>query len=417
MSRFEAAAFLHPQFGSLGSLVFAYVRVGHELTAKAFVAKSIKLVFPIAHVFERRLFEVFKRRGEFGPEPPERPATVPRILPSSQGASLKCPVSGPPKEFFDRYGLTGGCRACKSMAASGTRKGLSHSRACCVRYETWLRSQVSRTEEGMEVEMPVAPDAMREALSELADDEAETRQNRMEGDPSSSSSRPSVVEREAVPEMPAAMDESVARSPGVIPSGRLFTRGCLSCESGMEAPGIRHNAECKRRNPQFYSRKSVRFSTAEPVAEPDDDREITDQASLPENIVGVPAPSLSEGSASTTDEDEAMPMCDPAEAGNDVKRTEEVLRSSNTKRSSEVAVEDLERELRQEQGGVESCLIAVRNSQSDSDVYMPLSCFVAEAFQISHHVPLLSGLVDSVQFAPNATSVVVPFGKRSHLRI
>ena len=28
MSRFEAAAFLHPQFGSLGSLVFAHVRVG-----------------------------------------------------------------------------------------------------------------------------------------------------------------------------------------------------------------------------------------------------------------------------------------------------------------------------------------------------------------------------------------------------
>ena len=32
-------------------------------------------------------------------------------------------------------------------------------------------------------------------------------------------------------------------------------------------------------------------------------------------------------------------------------------------------------------------------------------------------MPLLSGLLDSVQFAPNATSVVVPFGQRSHLRV
>ena len=171
MSRFEVAAFLHPQFGSLGSLVFAYVRVGHELMPKVFVAKSIKLVFPIELVLQRR--------GELGPAVPFEPAPAPRILPSSQGASLKCPVSGPPKEYFERYGFSEGCSACSGMARRGTRKGLSHSRACCLRYEAWLRSQVS-SEEAMEVEVegPVAPEVvhgpevLREALSELADDEA-----------------------------------------------------------------------------------------------------------------------------------------------------------------------------------------------------------------------------------------------------
>ena len=154
MSRFESAAFLHPQFGSLGSLVFAYVRVGQVLTPKVFVAKSIKLVFPIELVFESGMFEVLRRRGELGPERPDDPV-VPRFLPSDQGASLKCPVSGPPKEFFERYGFSEGCRACSNMAQFGSRKGASHGRTCCVRYETWLRSQVA-ADDSMDVEAPVA---------------------------------------------------------------------------------------------------------------------------------------------------------------------------------------------------------------------------------------------------------------------
>ena len=105
MSRFEAAAFLRPQFGSLGSLVFAYVRVGHELTPKVFVAKSIKLVFPIELLFESGMFETLQRRGELGPAVPSEPVPAPRILPSSQGASLKCPVSGPPKSTLRDMGF------------------------------------------------------------------------------------------------------------------------------------------------------------------------------------------------------------------------------------------------------------------------------------------------------------------------
>ena len=85
------------------------------------VAKSIKLVFPIELVFESGMFEVVRRRGELGPERPDHPV-APRILPSSQGASLKCPVSGPPKEFFERYGFSDDCRACSNISQFGSRK-------------------------------------------------------------------------------------------------------------------------------------------------------------------------------------------------------------------------------------------------------------------------------------------------------
>ncbi|CAE7624330.1 unnamed protein product [Symbiodinium sp. CCMP2592] len=402
MSRFEAAAFLHPQFGSLGSLVYAHVRVGQVLTPKVFVAKSIKLVFPIELVFESGMFEVLRRRGELGPERPDHPV-APRILPSSQGASLKCPVSGPPKEFFERYGFSGECRACSNMAQFGSRKGSSHGRACCLRYEAWLRSQVA-TDDSMDVEVPVASDAeaMREALSELAEDES--RQDRAVEEAQGSPLPPPASGDAASSEAPARIVSEAA------PSGRVFTRGCPACESGMNAPGIRHNADCKRRNQHL----SVRFSVS---GEPDDDEALSRR--LPENLEGAVAPE-SEG-IGALDEDTEMPFADPVLTGSEgggSLEAEEVLRgSSAVKRSSEVPLEDLEREIRQDQERVASVMVTFHNCETGNDVHMPLASFVEQAFQVSNYVPLLSGLVDSVQFAPNSTSVVLPFGKRSHLRL
>ncbi|CAE7483352.1 unnamed protein product, partial [Symbiodinium sp. CCMP2592] len=402
MSRFEAAAFLHPQFGSLGSLVYAHVRVGQVLTPKVFVAKSIKLVFPIELVFESGMFEVLRRRGELGPERPDHPV-APRILPSSQGASLKCPVSGPPKEFFERYGFSGECRACSNMAQFGSRKGSSHGRACCLRYEAWLRSQVA-TDDSMDVEVPVASDAeaMREALSELAEDES--RQDRAVEEAQGSPLPPPANGDAASSEAPARIVSEAA------PSGRVFTRGCPACESGMNAPGIRHNADCKRRNQHL----SVRFFVS---GEPDDDE--ASSRRLPENLEGAAAPE-SEG-IGALDEDTEMPFADPVLTGSEgggSLEAEEVLRgSSAVKCSSEVPLEDLEREIRQDQERVASVMVTFHNCETGNDVHMPLASFVEQAFQVSNYVPLLSGLVDSVQFAPNSTSVVLPFGKRSHLRL
>ena len=223
-------------------------------------------------------------------------------------------------------------------------------------------------------------EAMREALSELAEDEAS----------------------------PEILTERVSENalPSEAPVGRIFTRGCPACESGMVAPRIRHNADCKRRNQHL----GVRFSSA---VEPSDDRAVQ-QAPLPDTPAEASAP-VSEGSAGIDDEE--MPMIDPTEFGGDSEATGIDLRTSNLKRSSEVPVEELEREMKLGQEGVASCMVSFHNCETGNDVHMPLSSFVEQAFQVTSHVPLLSGLLDSVQFAPNATSVVMPFGKRSHLRI
>ena len=68
MPRFVDAAFLQPQFESQGSLVFAYIRVGDELVSKIFVAKSIKLVFPLEIMMETGMFSVLKVKNELGPQ-------------------------------------------------------------------------------------------------------------------------------------------------------------------------------------------------------------------------------------------------------------------------------------------------------------------------------------------------------------
>ena len=45
--RFHAVAFLYPSFGSMGVVVMARIRVGTEMIARTFIAKSIKLCLPI----------------------------------------------------------------------------------------------------------------------------------------------------------------------------------------------------------------------------------------------------------------------------------------------------------------------------------------------------------------------------------
>ena len=67
MSRFVDATFLQPQFESQGSLVSAYI--GDELVSKIFVAKSIKLCFPLEIMLDSGMFPVLKVKHELGPEP------------------------------------------------------------------------------------------------------------------------------------------------------------------------------------------------------------------------------------------------------------------------------------------------------------------------------------------------------------
>ena len=93
LTRFVSACYLHPQFSSCGSLVLARIRVKDELVPKIFVAKSLKLVFPIELDFESGMFVVLKLKGEEGPRALDfdrsLPSDVSRVLPSNQGVSFK----------------------------------------------------------------------------------------------------------------------------------------------------------------------------------------------------------------------------------------------------------------------------------------------------------------------------------------
>ena len=57
----------------------------------------------------------------------------------------------------------------------------------------------------------------------------------------------------AVPSRP------LPRIPG-LPAGMTPTRRCPSCESGMNAPGTRHSAECRKRQAEFVSGETAKPS-------------------------------------------------------------------------------------------------------------------------------------------------------------
>ena len=185
LTRFVSACYLHPQFSSCGSLVLARIRVKDELVPKIFVAKSLKLVFPMELDFESGMFVVLKLKGEEGPRALDFDRTLPsdvsRVLPSNQGVSLKCPPI-----FIDRYGISPDCKACQSIDEIGARKGFSHSKACCRRYEDWLRTQV----QGQEVSEPVVRDSLGEALEEYAPSTPEEEVLFKDGDPEAAVPRP-----------------------------------------------------------------------------------------------------------------------------------------------------------------------------------------------------------------------------------
>ena len=100
LTRFVSACYLHPQFSSCGSLVLARIRIKDELVSKMFVAKSLKLVFPIELDFESGMFLILRIKGEEGPRALDFDRSMPRVLPSTQGVSLKCPPKWTPKGVY-----------------------------------------------------------------------------------------------------------------------------------------------------------------------------------------------------------------------------------------------------------------------------------------------------------------------------
>ena len=395
LTRFVSACYLHPQFSSIGSLVLARIRVKDELVPKMFVAKSLKLVFPIELDFESGMFLVLKLKGEEGPRAlvfdQSMPSEASRVLPSNQGVSLQCPPSGPPKEFIDRYGISRDRLACRSIDEIGTRKGFSHSKSCCRRYEEWLRTQV----QGQEEVGPVVRDSLKEAMEDY---EPSTPGEILE----EKSERVGVVSEEPEPLEP--------------PAKRVRTRHCPACESGMEAPGIRHSKECNRRNRENTKRSSV-----------DVGKSTHDESMIELNDLGDTKHDLKHGHDAVDDElakelglssesravehhgvsSERLAVGNGHVHANDMEvdgpeylGTEVAMSRSNTKRGSDVPLDVLEDQIRRE---------TETDRQNTSSV---LSSMVSAAFGVTNYVPLLDMLVDSVQFGAESDFEVMTFGSQ-----
>ena len=136
LPRFVPASFLHPQFNSMGSLVAARIRVGVEMIRRVFVAKSLKLCFPITVVNDVGLFVplVDERSG----------------LPVGLKLNLwTCCQRDKIWPCLRRTAFEVGWRTwdhtrlwgCKSIEVSGTRKGKNHSKGCCERFWNWMKAQ------------------------------------------------------------------------------------------------------------------------------------------------------------------------------------------------------------------------------------------------------------------------------------
>ena len=148
--RFHAAAFLYPSFGSMGVVVMARIRVGTEMIARTFIAKSIKLCLPIAISNDFGIFVQLVHERSGMPVEPVVDKPPESVLPEGQAPNLTCPRSGPPLKWIEDFGITQGCGACKKIEIYGSRQNSNHSKKCCRRYESWLKQQVEERQSRVE---------------------------------------------------------------------------------------------------------------------------------------------------------------------------------------------------------------------------------------------------------------------------
>ena len=148
--RFHAGAFLYPSFGSMGVVVMARIRVGTEIIARTFIAKSIKLCLPIAISNDFGIFVQLVHERSGMPVEPVVDKPPESVLPEGQAPNLTCPRSGPPLKWIEDFGITQGCGACKKIEIYGSRQNSNHSKKCCRRYESWLKQQVEEKQSRIE---------------------------------------------------------------------------------------------------------------------------------------------------------------------------------------------------------------------------------------------------------------------------
>ena len=168
----------------------------------------------------------------------------------------------PPRSWVDSAGKTPGWKACDSG------KG-KHSVACQARYSEWLESHDVSASGSKVVVSPspgdVEPDLLDDQQEVVGHEYVPTTPEGSDGEKKAAVSHWSSHDREKRRKV------EVESSPDP-----YFTRRCPACESGMDVPGIRHNAECRKKRaslqaqpPSSRPEVSLPSSAPHPVVVPD----------------------------------------------------------------------------------------------------------------------------------------------------
>ena len=286
IGRFVTAAYLWPVRNSFAHFVVAKI----EGELKYFQAKSLKLVLPLH--FPDELIQRFVVPTHDGPQRKIEDYSPVEVVPSD---FMKLPGRiPPPRSWVDSAGKTPGCKACDSG------KG-KHSVACQARYSEWLESHdVSAS--GSKVVVSPSPGDVE---PDLLDDQQEVVGHEyVPTTPEGSDGEKAAVSHWSSHDREKRRKVEVESSPDP-----YFTRRCPACESGMDVPGIRHNAECRKKRaslqaqpPSSKPEVSLPSSAPPPVVVPD-----IPAAPLPPADLAIMDQPMLDGPAGP-DEDSVAPM-------------------------------------------------------------------------------------------------------------
>ena len=169
--RFVNAVYLSPVWSSVGCEVIGEISSNTETRFVRFHARSIKHVLPVAwdEKFYADLIALQLHRHQHGGD--GQVSQEPQVMPNSE-PSRKCPSSGPPAQWIrNEGGFTDGCIACKGLKEKNSRKGLVLSKACCKRYEEFLKApgkEVVSSEGGPNLGQPArTAEALPPSLEDL----------------------------------------------------------------------------------------------------------------------------------------------------------------------------------------------------------------------------------------------------------
>ena len=193
-------------------------------------------------------------------------------------------------------------------------------------------------------------------------------------------------------------------SPQFLSSGPPPTPGCPSCPTDMNAPGCRHSAKCQRAHQAWFEARKVSLAGNDeysPSIAPHDLHEDEDDGmpSVPGDSHGLHA--------------DAGDVVVESETRDDLEEFAEIdrLDAKSLKREADVSVERLEESMRRDGHSKKSAVSGIVSGMIMIEDSLAWESIALLPWPATDDTPCLKLPLFSIRFSPNATSVVIPFGK------